>query len=244
MDDINFAEKLKKKSMEDERSEEVLSRLLFNHESQRKALEEERKREAAESRLLLSQASDVIVKLNADMKVRDEEILSLNSRMESLSKAAEEYRNALHTREVGASNQPGPPLSRNELDSGSESDGSTFPEETADPQQSVSKAAGSLSPSMTKEERLKAEMRKLKKSYKKLVAAYSTSEQQRIRKEKEAQQYHDQGYKYYMECGAMQRRIEMMDHERKSMTSELAHTKQQLAHHQKVGNILVHFGTL
>ncbi|KAH6893894.1 hypothetical protein BKA70DRAFT_1321355 [Coprinopsis sp. MPI-PUGE-AT-0042] len=120
-----------------------------------------------------------------------------------------------------------------DLDSGSDTDESVVTAQTAESpgitQRLYSMVAGNTSPPMTKEERRKAEMHQLKKAYKKLVAAYTESEQQLHRKEKEAQEWYAQGHKYYMECGSLQRRVEMMDHERKSLASELAHTKQQLS---------------
>ncbi|KAH6897981.1 hypothetical protein BKA70DRAFT_746935 [Coprinopsis sp. MPI-PUGE-AT-0042] len=303
MEGINLAAKLRTKSTEDERSEEVLLRLLTNHEIQRKALEEERKREAAESRLLLNQAADVIIKFDADTKARDEEILSLKAQIETLSKENKELISSLHalrSKDLELSTQPGPPISRRELrpipalkntpnkrpaentgahveeftvgdalsdkeqtqkdlelamavqqeeieksrtdnrhdeesdsDSGSESDESVVRAQTAGPpsitQRLYSIVASNASPPMTNEERLKAELHQLKKNYKKLAEAYTNSEQQRHLKEKQAQEWHGQGYKFYMECGALQRRVELMEHERKSMASELALTKQQLS---------------
>ncbi|KAH6873583.1 hypothetical protein BKA70DRAFT_1352759 [Coprinopsis sp. MPI-PUGE-AT-0042] len=304
MERINLAAKLRTKSTEDERSEEVLSRLLTNHEIQRKALEEERKREAVESRLLLNQAADVIVKFDADTKARDEEILSLKAQIGALSKENEGLRSSLaafRSDDLELSTQPGPPISRRELrpipasknspnrrpaentlgahveeftvgdalsdkeqtqkdlelamavqqeeieksrtdnrhdeesdsDSGSESDESVVRAHTAETQglsqRLYSMVAGSTSPSMTKEEKLKEELRRVKKDFKKLAAAYTNSEQQRHLKEKQAQEWHGQGYKFYMECGALQRRVELMEHERRSMASELALTKQQLS---------------
>ncbi|KAH6873580.1 hypothetical protein BKA70DRAFT_1413257 [Coprinopsis sp. MPI-PUGE-AT-0042] len=105
-----LALELKKSSLEDASNEEVISKLISEHELQKSALEDERKRAALASRKLLDQAADMIMNLEARIKEQDEEIMSLREKSRIHSNGNEEPRTRIRARELKQSAQPGPPL--------------------------------------------------------------------------------------------------------------------------------------
>jgi hypothetical protein len=93
--------------LEDASGQEVISRLISEHERQKNALEDEQKRAASANRRLLDLAGDMILNLEARIAERDQEILTLREENERLRQESE----ASHARNRLRWAQPGPPLS-------------------------------------------------------------------------------------------------------------------------------------